>query len=466
MRGVVNARGRAPARCYLRRVAVQPFSLRKIAVAAFGPSLLFGLGEGAILPAVPLAVRALGGSVSMAALVVTLLGLGALASNLPASLVTTRWGERRAIVGASLWGALGMLLALLAPGVASFAAGIVMVGMSAAVFGLARMSYLTGAVPIELRARALSTLGGVMRIGLFIGPFAAAGLMQLVGLAGAWWVGIAALLASALLAARLADLPGDEDAAARAAGGAGSAPGAWSGRDRHGTPDAPAMHRTQGARDMNSARGAPARTAAPGWRSILAEHRRVFLTVGTGVVLISAVRAARQAIIPLWAVHIGLDAAGAALVYGLSSAIDMLVFYPAGKLMDTRGRRWAAVPCMALMGVALLAMPFTASATPLLLAALLLGFGNGLGSGIVMTLGADHAPARGRAHFLGVWRLLSDIGGTAGPALLSLVTAVASLAAGIGASGALALLGAALLARWIPHPRRGAAAPGLPSAEP
>ena len=30
------------------------FSLRRIAVPAFGPSLLFGMGEGAILPIVPL----------------------------------------------------------------------------------------------------------------------------------------------------------------------------------------------------------------------------------------------------------------------------------------------------------------------------------------------------------------------------------------------------------------------------
>lgn len=405
-------------------MAAQPFSFRKIAVAAFGPSLLFGLGEGAILPAVPLAVRDLGGSVPMAAFVVTLLGIGSLASNLPASLITARHGERRAIVGASVWGALGMLLCLVAPGITSFAAGIVMVGMAAAVFGLARMSYLTEAVPAHLRARAMSTLGGVLRIGMFVGPFAAAALMHFVGLAGAWWVGIVALLAAALLAAGLADLPGDAAANAAAA------------------------------------------DAGPTLRQVVAGHRTVFVTLGLGVVTISAVRAARQAIIPLWAVHIGLDAAGAALVYGLSNAVDMLIFYPAGQLMDLKGRRWAAVPCMLVMGLALCAMPLTASATPFLLAALLLGFGNGLGSGIVMTLGADHSPARGRAHFLGVWRLLSDVGGTAGPALLSLVTAAASLAAGIGACGVLALLGAALLARWIPHPRRGPAAPGQPSVEP
>ena len=47
-----------------------------------------------------------------------------------------------------------------------------------------------------------------------------------------------------------------------------------------------------------------------------------------------------------------------------------------------------------------------AAAKLLVPVALLLGFGNGLGSGIVMTLGADFAPARGRAEFLGVWRLV------------------------------------------------------------
>src|SRR5690606_32978890 len=110
-------------------------------------------------------------------------------------------------------------------------------------------------------------------------------------------------------------------------------------------------------------------------------------TIGLGVSLIGAVRSSRQAIIPLWAEHIGLDAATASVVYGLAGAVDMLVFYPAGKRMDTRGRRSVAVPCMAIMGAALLLMPFTSTMGALLLVSLLLGFGNGIGSGIVMTLG-------------------------------------------------------------------------------
>jgi hypothetical protein len=41
---------------------------------------------------------------------------------------------------------------------------------------------------------------------------------------------------------------------------------------------------------------------------------------------------------------------------------------------------------------------------------MLIAAGNGLGSGIVMTLGADTAPTRGRSQYLGAWRLCGDVG--------------------------------------------------------
>ena len=55
----------------------------------------------------------------------------------------------------------------------------------------------------------------------------------------------------------------------------------------------------------------------------------------------------------------------------------------------------------------------------------LIAAGNGLGAGIVMTLGADAAPVDGRSQFLGAWRLCGDIGNTGGPLLVSAVAAVA-----------------------------------------
>ena len=185
--------------------------------------------------------------------------------------------------------------------------------------------------------------------------------------------------------------------------------------------------------------------------STLKDHRRVFLTLGMGVLLVSAVRASRQAVIPLWADHLALAPAVASLIYGLSGGIDMLVFYPAGKVMDQKGRRWVAVPSMLIMGAGLLLMPLSIGFVTLLLAALAIGFGNGIGSGMNMTLGADHSPRHGRAHFLGVWRLMSDIGSSCGPALLSFLAGTMSLAAGIASTGLIAIVAAGILAYWIPH---------------
>ncbi len=366
------------------------------------------MGEGAILPVVPLTARELGASVSQAAFVVALIGVGSLVSNVPASMITTRFGERRAMVAASLWAALAMLLCMLARGLVVFSLAILMVGMSAAVFNLARLSWLAEAVPVQYRARALSTLGGVLRIGLFVGPFAAAAAIHAFGPLAAYGLGIVVLVVGALVARSVADLP---------------------------------------AHHAGALERAPLRLA-----QVLREHRRVFATVGLGVVLIAAVRASRQGIVPLWAEHIGLGAASVSLIYGLSNAVDMLVFYPAGRRMDLRGRRAVAIPSMMIMGVALLVVPFTYSAPTLLAAAMLIGFGNGIGSGLVMTLGVDHAPERGRTQFLGVWRLLSDVGATSGPALLSVAAVAAPLGAAILAIGGIAFGGAAAFSRWVPHP--------------
>nr|WP_304661089.1 MFS transporter [Arthrobacter sp. zg-Y844] len=376
--------------------------------------MLYGLATGAILPVIALSARDLGATVALAALVITLTGVGSLLTNVPATIVTTRFGEKWALVAASAWCALAMVLAAAVPVLAVFALAVFMVGMAGSVFGLARQSYLTEAVPVNFRARALSTLGGVNRIGVFIGPFAAAGAIHFFGTTGAYWVGAAAAVGAGILSLQVPDLV------------------VRSGRSGSGM--------------VSKADAGPAPTV----RSILRSHARIFRTIGIGVLLIAAVRATRQAVIPLWGQHIGLDPTATALIYGLSGAIDMLIFYPAGKAMDTWGRRSVAVPCMLIMGLGLGLLPLASEATGLLLAALLIGFGNGIGSGIVMTLGADFSPSPGRPQFLGIWRLLADLGTMGGPGILSGVTALVSLSAGIGATAVLGLLGAVVLWIWVP----------------
>lgn len=386
------------------------FSLRKIAVAAFGPSILFGIGEGAIYPIIALTARDLGASLALAGFIVALLGIGSLLGNIPAALATARWGERRAMISAAILSAIGLMSCLLAPNTWVLGLGVLLIGLANSVFMLARQTYLTEAVPIEMRARALSTLGGTSRIGQFIGPFAGAGLMHFAGLSGAYIVALIAVAAAGTLAWFIPDLETKNPA-----------PSAETG-------------------------------PKPGMVSIAKAHAHTYLTLGLGCIFLMAIRSCRQVIIPLWAVHIGIDATTTSLVYGIMGAVDMLLFYPAGKVMDQKGRLAVALPSMLIMGSMLLVMPFTSSLVPFVIVSMLLGLGNGIGSGLIMTIGADASPAHGRRHFLGLWRLLADIGGSGGPLILSAVTALVSLGAGVATIGGMGFAAAWVFWRWLPRP--------------
>jgi len=108
------------------------------------------------------------------------------------------------------------------------------------------------------------------------------------------------------------------------------------------------------------------------------------------------------------------------------------------------------VPSTIVLGVSFVLMPLTHGVATLALVAMIMGFGNGIGSGIVMTLGADTSPAIGRPTFLGLWRELADAGAGVGPVILSAVTALAGLAAGIEVSAVIGFAAAGALWLWIP----------------
>ncbi|WP_322097915.1 MFS transporter [Nakamurella alba] len=388
--------------------------LRPIAVPAYGPTLLGSVGSGAIMPVIALTAADLGGSVGTAAFVVALLGIGLVLADLPAGAIAARFGEKTTLLLASALEFVGGLGALLAKNVAVLGASILLVGFSAAAFGLARQSYLTAAVPVDLRARALSTLGGVYRIGMFLGPFVGALVISHTGIQGAYLVDMVASVGAFLLVLFSRDI----------------------------TADAP---------------GDPARAVAavpekpePVLRALF-RHRRILGTLGVGVLFLSVSRACRMAIVPLWAASIGLDAAHASLVFGIAGAADMLLFYPAGALMDRKGRLVVAFPSMIILGVGMILVVFTSGFTSLLLVAMLLGFGNGIGAGLIMTLGADAAPAVGRPQFLAGWRLMSDAGNAAGPLLISGIALFAPLAAASIVIAVISFVGAEWLRHWIPR---------------
>ncbi|RDV46850.1 MFS transporter [Leifsonia sp. ku-ls] len=407
----------------------RPFSFRSVALAAFLPTLLFSIGEGAIIPIIPVAAGNLGASLAMAGFIASMVMLGELAGDIPSGWVVSRVGERTSMIGAAVVAVAGVAVCLLAPNYWVLMAGIFLVGIATAVFALARHAFMTSYVPAQYRARALSTLGGIFRAGWFVGPLIASAVISVTGSTqSVFWIFIVSCLGSVVVLLLLPDPEKMFGPSARITDERGE-------RVTEGEEDA--EERTHGL-----------------FRTIWS-FREVLLRMGAGVSLVAAIRSARTVLMPLWAVSIGLSESNTALIIGIAGAVDFALFYASGQIMDRFGRMWSAIPSMLGLGTGFVVLAFShdlpSNVAWYIGVSLFLSVANGIGSGIVMTLGADLAPKDHPAPFLGAWRFSADAGQAAAPLFVSLLTALVSISFASGVIGALGLLGAGMLARYIPR---------------
>jgi MFS family permease len=377
-------------------------------MSVYLPTLLFAVGQGAVIPIVALAAKDLGASVAVAGLIAAARNIGVLSFDVPAGWLVTRFGEKKAMAGGTVIVAVSLAGSALSPSPWLFALFTLLMGWGWSVWLLARLTYVSDVMPVHLRGRSLSALGGVNRIGNFIGPLLFVAFEGWFGLDGAYYIHFVAVLAACAL---LVVFVRDE--------GLGLVEG--------------------GRADI--------------W-SVVKEHRGVFLTAGVGTMAIQTLRASRQIILPLWADHIGLDAAAIGLVFSISLGVEMVLFYPAGTIMDRLGRKSVAIPCLGLMSLGMLLLPLTGEFWSISAVGMVMGLGNGLGSGINMTLGADFSPAVGRANFLGAWRLIGDVGTAGGPLVLAGATAVVALSGAALVLGGIGIVGAGLIFWRVPETLR------------
>ena len=165
------------------------------------------------------------------------------------------------------------------------------------------------------------------------------------------------------------------------------------------------------------------------------EHGRVLGTAGVAMWALALLRSARLLLLPICGTVMGLDPAQVGLIKSWSAAADAILFYPVGLAMDRLGRKWSAVPCLLLLSLGVLTIAWADSYAMLVVGGLIAGFGNGLGSGINMTLAGDFAPAKGRAEFIGVWRLWSDAGAAVAPFVMGTIAELLVLSAAGAVTG-------------------------------
>ena len=262
------------------------------------------------------------------------------------------------------------------------------------------MQYMLRMTPSHQRGRIMSLFGGVNRIGTFASPAAGGAIATIYGFETLFVIAglvIAAGLIPTLLSPET-------------------------------TPPRPETTESN---------------LATGLTEMLRRHRHDLLTAGSGQLLVQGIRSGRQVVLPLFAAFaLDLDAAAVGIVISTSAAIDMVLFPLAGYVMDRYGRKFAIIPSFTLFSLAMALLPAAQDLTGLILIGMLIGFANGIGSGSMLTLGTDLAPAHRPSQFLGVWRVIGGVGDTGGPVVVGAVADIIGLLmapfflAGVGLAGA------------------------------
>lgn len=376
------------------------------------PGLFFAISMGMMGPILPLYAADFEVSYALVGLVLAAAALGGLIGDLPAGLVLRRTGRKRAMV-------LGLVVSALATAALFWTQSIWVVillrlvtGLGHALFGVARHTYMADSIKIEQRGRILAVLAGVFRLGRLIGPLTAGLIATQFSLRTPFLLyGGLVLLAAGCV---------------------------WVAMPRQDPVEKAAQDHAQ--------------AVGPSLWVMLREQYRILTTAGAGQILAQATRSGWNTIIPLYGRDmLGLDVGQIGLVVSILSLVDTIMFVPTGIIMDRWGRKFAVVPSFALQGLGLALIPLVGTFSGLVGAAVVIGFGNGLGAGTMMTLGADLAPEDSRGEFLGVWRLIGDTGGTVGPLMIGNVADILALPAAALVAAGMGLAAAAVFGLFVPE---------------
>lgn len=382
----------------------KPFAKRRLVFPVFLPSFLFSTAEFGIIPSIPASAILLGGDIATAGAIAGLMMIGRLVADIPAANLVDKFGERKAMIFASLAAALGILSSYFAVNLIMLGLGVFIVGAAAAVFGLARLAWMTEHVPLAVRARSLSILGGMFRAGSFAGPAIGALLIKYVSIEAVYTLPLVLCAAAAII-----------------------------------------LMLTKSEPDLEKNAASIKETMR-----IAKREGKKLATLGAASSILSALRGTRMVGLPLIAIALNIPAEQASLYIAFAGALDFAMFYLSGQIMDKFGRAFAAVPTLLGLGITHFLVWVAVDGNTFLLLALLMSLANGIGSGVIMVLGADLAPKDKRNEFLASYRLLVDFGDAAAPQLLSALIIPLGLTWAMASFGFVGILGAGLMYKYIP----------------
>ena len=384
--------------------------LRPLILPVYLPCFFINGGTAMLVPLLPLYLADVGLADSVLGLVIAAAGIGGMASQIGWGRLIDRVGENNVLILAvavivcsvAVFGVIGSAVAL--------GALRLFGGAGSAGWVLSRQTFLTHATDPATRGKAMALFGGTTRSAFLIGPVIAGAVAEFAGFPSAFLV---AGITTAIGAVPLIFL------------------------------------RQRDTVDPAVERGAEEQPSTPATRPSLRPHLHDLVLAGSGQVLVIAARSGRFVVLPLIGESVGLSPADVGLLIGLGGLADLLLFPIAGLLMDRFGRLYAIVPAFTLMGAGLFLLAAASTGLAVTIAAVVIGIGNGLGSGTMLTLSADLAPADAPSGFLAALGTIRDAGKVAGPLAVGIITDAASLSVSATVMGATALAAAAVIAFGI-----------------
>ncbi len=363
------------------------------------PWLASGIGTGVLLPVLPLYLRDHGLSFSAISVVLAAASMGSVLGGIPAGALAHRRGEDLLLVLSIVLMAVTASFLGLTTAVTALVAFRLLYGVGLIGFHQSRQTYITRRVDPRVRGRIMSLVGGTFRLSVVIGPLLGGLVVELAGFEAAFVVS-GVLTASGLLAL--------------------------------------AAHRRSAQDPM------PDVATGSTWSGIRRHLKRLLIT-GFGPMLVMAARDGRHVVVPLIGDSLGLSPFAVGALVAVGTSADVLLFPVAGYVMDRFGRLRAMVPAFSLLAIGLLLLGTAHTATMAVIAGIVMGVGNGMSAGSLLTLGSDLAPDDATAPFIAGFNLMANIGRVVGV----LIVGWSADAIGLGRSAvALAVvLGAGVL--WL-----------------
>ncbi len=375
-----------------------------------------------LVTTIPLFAADFGVTSTLIALAVSAAALGTLFMDIPAGAFLQRIGLRRAMLVGS--GTVAVSTCLIAFPFVDYELTIalrVVAGIGTALWGISRHAYIAESIPVSERGKALSTFGGLQRLGTLGGPAVGGILIEVLGARPSFLA--SGLMAAIAFGVAFALIP-----------------------------------------ETASIRNLSTRHRWLTVRRTVVDNRRDLAAAAAAQTFAMMIRAGRMLLVPLYGyTYLDLSGGQVGAILTVASIFDVAMSIPAGMTMDRLGRKASMVPSFAIMGVGVALIPLAHGFWGLMAASALVGFGNGFGAGSMMTLGADLAPRGATGEFLGLWRVIGDIGQVTGPLVVGILADTLDITGSAYALSAIGF-GAALIIMFLVRETR--IIPAEPSPEP